>query len=90
MHDRQQNIFKAEIARFVDLTDFSVVSTSEDIGALCVKAVQLGTAAVCVWLRFVKGAAQCRPGIAPVATVVNFPHGTMHYCKVPLKQRKQL
>ena len=60
----------------VDLTDLGDAPTDAGIDALCERAAAAGTAAVCVWPRFV---ARCRERLAGtgvrIATVVNFPAG---------------
>lgn len=60
----------------VDLTDLSDACTPEDIEQLCQRAVEHGTAAVCVWPGFVRQAKSLVTSSAvKVATVVNFPSG---------------
>jgi deoxyribose-phosphate aldolase len=60
----------------VDLTDLDDRSTDAAVVALCARAAEHGTAAVCVWADFV---ARCAAELAGtqvrVATVVNFPTG---------------
>src|SRR5580765_2141221 len=67
---------RAAIARraisLIDLTDLSDEPTGAAIDELCQRATWGGTAAVCVWPRFV---AQCKQHEVRVATVVNFPGG---------------
>lgn len=67
---------RAAIARraiaLVDLTDLSDAPTDAAIDALCARALDAGTAAVCVWPRFVS---RCAATGVRVATVVNFPGG---------------
>ncbi|TNU73381.1 deoxyribose-phosphate aldolase [Miniimonas arenae] len=70
----------AEIARLaletMDLTDLSDDATLEGALALAQRAAEHGTAAVCVWPRFVAASAQALDGTGVrVATVVNFPGG---------------
>lgn len=73
---------RAQAARralaLVDLTSLEDDDTSERIAALCAQAVTpLGpVAAVCVYPRFVRQAAQALAGDVRVATVANFPAGT--------------
>lgn len=60
----------------LDLTDLSDDATAAATEALCARAAAAGTAAVCVWPRFVRTAADALAGGAVrVATVVNFPTG---------------
>src|SRR4051794_25592993 len=56
----------------IDLTDLSDAPSEATIDALCERAAVAGTAAVCVWPRFV---ARCKGHDVRVATVVNFPGG---------------
>ena len=56
----------------IDLTDLSDAPTPADIDRLCARAAAAGTAAVCVWPRFVR---RCAGAGVRVATVVNFPAG---------------
>ena len=67
---------RATLARrtiaLVDLTDLSDDPTDAAIDALCARARDAGTAAVCVWPRFVR---RCAATGVRVATVVNFPAG---------------
>lgn len=67
---------RAALARraiaLIDLTDLSDAPTDADIDALCARAISAGTAAVCVWPRFV---ARCKAAGVRTATVVNFPGG---------------
>jgi len=60
----------------VDLTNLNDRCTADDIDALVARAVDAGTAAVCVWPDFVRRASH---GLVDtdigVATVVNFPTG---------------
>jgi deoxyribose-phosphate aldolase len=60
----------------LDLTDLGDDTTAEAATALCRRAAAAGTAAVCLWPRFVAGAAAALAGTdVRVATVVNFPSG---------------
>ena len=60
----------------VDLTDLGDATTAEAVARLCDRAVTHGTAAVCVWPRFVAECASRLGGSGVrVATVVNFPSG---------------
>jgi deoxyribose-phosphate aldolase len=60
----------------IDLTDLADDSSVEAVGQLCRRAVDHGTAAVCIWPDFVAGAAAAVAGSdVAVATVVNFPSG---------------
>ena len=64
----------------VDLTDLSDDCDASSVAALCERASQFGTAAVCVWPDFVSLASEIlgefRADNGPtVATVVNFPTG---------------
>jgi len=67
---------RAALARraiaLVDLTDLSDAPTDAAIDGLCARAAGAGTAAVCVWPRFVR---RCTGHGIRVATVVNFPAG---------------
>lgn len=60
----------------LDLTDLADDTTADAAAELCDRAAAAGTAAVCVWPRFV---APCADRLGPtgvrVATVVNFPTG---------------
>lgn len=61
----------------IDLTDLDDRSTSDAVRALCDRAREHGTAAVCVWPDFVTTArAALADSPVRVATVVNFPAGT--------------
>lgn len=60
----------------LDLTDLNDDATLEDAEALARRARQVGTAAVCVWPRFVSACvAELAGSPVKVATVVNFPSG---------------
>jgi deoxyribose-phosphate aldolase len=60
----------------VDLTDLDDATTPEAVGRLCERALEHGTAAVCVWPDFVAESTAMLAGSAvTVATVVNFPTG---------------
>jgi deoxyribose-phosphate aldolase len=60
----------------IDLTDLNDDSTDAAVAALCARAVEHGTAAVCVWPDFVGRARREVAGsVVRVATVVNFPSG---------------
>jgi deoxyribose-phosphate aldolase len=60
----------------LDLTDLGDDTTSEAVVALCGRAAAAGTAAVCVWPRFVADAVAALAGSGVrVATVVDFPSG---------------
>ncbi|MEZ5297706.1 MAG: deoxyribose-phosphate aldolase [Ilumatobacteraceae bacterium] len=60
----------------VDLTNLNDRCTSADVDALCARAAEHGTAAVCVWPDFVEQAVAALAGTpVAVATVVNFPTG---------------
>jgi deoxyribose-phosphate aldolase len=64
------------IVGLIDLTDLSDGSSAEAVDAVCGRAVQHGTAAVCIWPDFVSAAAHAVAGSGvAVATVVNFPSG---------------
>jgi deoxyribose-phosphate aldolase len=60
----------------LDLTDLTDDASVQGIDVLCERAVEHGTAAVCVWPDFVR---QCATALSEtpvvVATVVNFPTG---------------
>ena len=61
----------------LDLTDLADDTTADATRALCARAAAAGTAAVCVWPRFVAGAVAALTGTpVRVATVVDFPSGT--------------
>jgi deoxyribose-phosphate aldolase len=60
----------------IDLTDLDDDSSAAAVEALCGRAVEHGTAAVCVWPDFVDVAVRCVTGSSVrVATVVDFPTG---------------
>jgi len=60
----------------VDLTDLDDRSTDAAVAALCARAAEHGTAAVCVWPDFVARSVTELAGTqVRVATVVNFPTG---------------
>lgn len=60
----------------IDLTDLDDRTTAGAVEALCGRAVEHGTAAVCVWPDFVAvAAAVCATTPVRVATVVDFPTG---------------
>ncbi|MAT04502.1 MAG: deoxyribose-phosphate aldolase [Acidimicrobiaceae bacterium] len=60
----------------VDLTNLNDRCTADDVDALCARAAEHGTAAVCVWPDFVEQAVAALASTAvDVATVVNFPTG---------------
>lgn len=67
----------AKIISLIDLTSLNDEDTNESILTLCKKAITpMGSvAAVCVYPRFVKLAADFFSGKMKIATVVNFPHG---------------
>jgi deoxyribose-phosphate aldolase len=60
----------------LDLTSLNEADTDADIERLCRRATAYGTAAVCVWPRFVPLAQELLRGSGVrLATVANFPHG---------------
>ena len=60
----------------VDLTDLDDSTTTAAVGRLCERALEHGTAAVCVWPDFVaESAAMLAGSPVTVATVVDFPTG---------------
>ena len=60
----------------IDLTDLSDDRTSSGIDALCKRAAEYGTAAVCVWPEYVARCVDLLDGAdVGVATVINFPKG---------------
>lgn len=60
----------------VDLTNLDDRCTAADVDALCARAAEHGTAAVCVWPDFVERAvAALSDTTVDVAIVVNFPTG---------------
>ena len=60
----------------LDLTSLSETDTDSDIERLCRHATTYGTAAVCIWPRFVPLAKGLLRGSGVrLATVANFPHG---------------
>jgi len=62
--------------RLLDLTDLSDACELQAVETLCRDARADGVAAICVWPRFVAGAADLLAGSAVrIATVVNFPAG---------------
>jgi len=61
----------------LDLTSLNEADTEADIERLCRRAVTYGTAAVCIWPRFVPRAkGLLRGSDARLATVANFPQGS--------------
>lgn len=75
----------------IDLTSLNDSDTPEQIEALCRKAVNYKTAAVCIWPRFV-GAARgwLQASGVRLATVVNFPSGEEPVDKVEADIRQAL
>ncbi|HEX5079939.1 MAG TPA: deoxyribose-phosphate aldolase [Geminicoccaceae bacterium] len=60
----------------LDLTSLNDADTDADIERLCRRAAEYGTAAVCIWPRFVPLAKGLLRGSGVrLATVANFPHG---------------
>jgi deoxyribose-phosphate aldolase len=60
----------------LDLTSLSETDTDSDVERLCRRATTYGTAAVCIWPRFVPLAKGLLRGSGVrLATVANFPHG---------------
>ena len=60
----------------LDLTDLGDSTSQENALALAARAAEHGTAAVCVWPRYVAACAEALAGTGvKVATVVNFPSG---------------
>jgi deoxyribose-phosphate aldolase len=60
----------------VDLTNLNDRCTHADVAALCARAAEAGTAAVCVWPDFVAQSVEVLSDArVAVATVVNFPTG---------------
>jgi deoxyribose-phosphate aldolase len=60
----------------LDLTSLNESDTDADIERLCARAIEFGTAAVCVYPRFVPLARdRLRGSGVRLATVANFPHG---------------
>ena len=61
----------------LDLTSLNEGDTEADIERLCRRATTYGTAAVCIWPRFVPLAKNLLRGSGVrLATVANFPHGS--------------
>jgi len=60
----------------LDLTNLEDRCAPADVDAICRRAIDAGTAAVCVWPDFVRQSAEALDGTdLAVATVVNFPSG---------------
>ncbi len=60
----------------IDLTDLSDDHAPDGIDALCSRAAEYGTAAVCVWPEYVARCVELLDGTdVGIATVVNFPKG---------------
>ena len=60
----------------IDLTDLSDDHAPDGIDALCARAAEYGTAAVCVWPEYVARCVELLDGSdVGIATVVNFPKG---------------
>ena len=60
----------------IDLTDLSDDHSPDGIEALCSRAAEHGTAAVCVWPEYVARCVELLAGTdVGIATVVNFPKG---------------
>jgi deoxyribose-phosphate aldolase len=61
----------------LDLTSLNETDSNADIERLCARAIAFGTAAVCIWPRFVSLARDLLRGSGVrLATVANFPHGS--------------
>lgn len=61
----------------LDLTSLNETDSEADIARLCRRATTYGTAAVCIWPRFVPLAKSLLRGSGVrLATVANFPHGS--------------
>jgi deoxyribose-phosphate aldolase len=61
----------------LDLTSLNETDSEADIERLCRRATSYGTAAVCIWPRFVPLAKSLLRGSGVrLATVANFPHGS--------------
>jgi deoxyribose-phosphate aldolase len=61
----------------LDLTSLNDGDTEADIERLCARAITYGTAAVCIYPRFVSLAENLlRSSGVRLATVANFPHGS--------------
>ncbi len=77
----------------IDLTDLNATSSDTAVAALCAKAsTPYGkVAAVCIWPRFVKGAAPLLKGTGiRIATVVNFPGGDDDTAPVVMETEKAI
>ena len=71
MGDRARNAIS-----LIDLTDLADDHSGAGIDALCARAAEHRTAAVCVWPEFVERCAEFLAGTGiGIATVVNFPKG---------------
>lgn len=66
---------KHEILKKVDLTILAPTATSNEILAVCEKALKLGTASVCVPPCYVSFAKNFLDERIPVCTVIGFPNG---------------
>ena len=74
-HESTAAIARRAIA-CIDLTDLDDDCTPDDVERMCATAIELGTAAVCVWPDFVEQASPMLAGSGVrVATVINFPTG---------------
>jgi deoxyribose-phosphate aldolase len=77
----------------LDLTDLNAHSSDSAVAELCRKAVTpFGhVAAICIWPRFVKGAAPLLKGSGvKIATVVNFPLGEDDVASVVMETEKAI
>lgn len=77
----------------IDLTDLNAHSSDNAVAELCRKAVTPfgAVAAICIWPRFVKGAAPLLKGTSvKIATVVNFPLGEDDVATVVMETEKAI
>lgn len=76
MSDDERRALARRAIALIDLTDLADDHSPAGIDALCARAAEHGTAAVCVWPEFVpRCVAQLDGTDVRVATVVNFPSG---------------
>jgi deoxyribose-phosphate aldolase len=67
----------------LDLTSLNETDGDADIERLCACSIKFGTAAVCIWPRFVSLAGNLLRGSGVrLATVANFPHGSDDIARV--------
>jgi deoxyribose-phosphate aldolase len=70
-------VLAARALPLLDLTSLNETDSDAEIERLCRRAIAYGTAAVCIWPRFVPLAKDLLRGSGVrLATVANFPHGS--------------